>query len=212
MEKISETDPYFMKYKLISTIYRLCALLGWLELYRQEVTYLDSGKSRINRKLDLCIANIRSDLADGFLNDSEDWQSWADVYIFREEQRAIGELMIQTSNDTKCVLGYGAFCQLLLDSKNDPKKQWLDVAANFIVDLDTGTTEKNFRYVRWLLLITHIIDLIEVLDERRVTEKLLAVRRQCQQQLETCAIKKLQIAPHRLRSPLFERLRRPLRR
>lgn len=199
MENPSETDPYFMKYKLISTIYRFCALLGWFELYRQEVTYLDSGKSRINRKLENCIAHIRSDLADGYLNAGENRESWTDAYIFREEQRAIGELMIQTFNDTKCVLGYGAFCELLLDSDENNKKQWFHVAANFIVDLDTNTKEKNFRYIRWLLLTNHLIDLIEVLDKTRVTEKLSIARQQSRKELENCAIRKLHIDSHRAR-------------
>src|SRR5215469_13697512 len=47
------------QYKLISTIYRFCALLGWLELYRQEVTFLDSGRNRDNERLERCIRHIR---------------------------------------------------------------------------------------------------------------------------------------------------------
>lgn len=206
MANPSETDPYFMKYKLISTIYRFCALLGWFELYRQEVTYLDSGKSRINRKLEKCIAHIRSDLADGYLNAAEDWQSWTDAYIFQEEQRAIGELMIQTLNNTKYVMGYGAFCELLLDTNENGKKQWLQVAANFIVDLDTTCKEKNFRYVRWLLLTKHLVDLVEVLDKVRVTEKLLIARQQSEKELENCAIRELHIASHRPRWARGERI------
>jgi hypothetical protein len=211
MEKPLETDPYFMKYKLISTIYRFCALLGWFELYRQEVTYLDSGKSKINRKLENCIAQIQSDLADGYLNAAEDRPAWTDAYIFREEQRAIGELMIQSFNDTKCVLGYGAFCKMLLDPDEDSNKQWLEVASNFILDLDTNTKDKNFRYVRWLLLTKHLIDLIEVIDKIRVTEKLSIARRQSQKELENCAIRKLQIASRRAQWERIKRLRKRLR-
>src|SRR6266581_891878 len=29
------SDPYFQRYRLVSTVFRLCAFLGWLELYRQ---------------------------------------------------------------------------------------------------------------------------------------------------------------------------------
>src|SRR5471030_339762 len=45
-KQISNTldDPYFQRHKLLSTAYRLCALLAWLELYRQEVTFLRLGK------------------------------------------------------------------------------------------------------------------------------------------------------------------------
>ena len=39
-------DDYFRKYKLTSAVFRLCAFLGWLELYRQDIVFLDSGQTR----------------------------------------------------------------------------------------------------------------------------------------------------------------------
>lgn len=32
----SAADPHYRRYTLISTVYRLCAFLGWVELYRQD--------------------------------------------------------------------------------------------------------------------------------------------------------------------------------
>src|SRR5690606_29575350 len=58
-------DPYYRRYKLESTIYRLCALLGWFELYRQDVVFLRSGRARHTRKLEQDIAAVREALADG---------------------------------------------------------------------------------------------------------------------------------------------------
>jgi len=52
-------DPYFQRYKLVSTAYRFCALLGWLELYRQEITYLHSGRSKHSKDLERAIGLIR---------------------------------------------------------------------------------------------------------------------------------------------------------
>src|SRR5258708_320658 len=78
-------DPYFQRYKLISTVYRFCSFLGWLELYRQEVTFLHSGNNRHSKDLDQAIGLIRGDLADGQLNKAKDWPQWRDTLIFREE-------------------------------------------------------------------------------------------------------------------------------
>ncbi len=37
------SNVHFRKYKLLSTVYRLCAFLGWMELYREDVTFLNAG-------------------------------------------------------------------------------------------------------------------------------------------------------------------------
>src|SRR6266481_4298374 len=79
-------DPYYRRYKLESTIYRLCALLGWFELYRQEVVFLRSGRAKHNRELEDSIIGIREVLADGQLNAEPDWEDWRDRLVFREEQ------------------------------------------------------------------------------------------------------------------------------
>src|SRR5574341_1144014 len=83
-------DAYFQRYKLLSAAYRLSAFLGWLELYRQEITFLHSGNNRHAKALDVAVDRIRSDLADGQINMAEDWPEWRDTLVFREELRAIG--------------------------------------------------------------------------------------------------------------------------
>jgi hypothetical protein len=97
-------DPYFQRYKLVSTIYRFCAFFGWLELYRQETTYLHSGDSKYSRSLECAVEMIRGDLADGQINGADDWEKWKDSLIFREELRAIGESMIETRGSTRAVM------------------------------------------------------------------------------------------------------------
>src|ERR1035437_8046900 len=69
----SADDEYYQRYKFISTLYRLCAWLGWVELYRQEVAFLDSGQQKTNGAFERDLDAIRSSLADGHLNEAEDW-------------------------------------------------------------------------------------------------------------------------------------------
>lgn len=105
----SERDLYYFRYKCQSTIYRLSAFLGWLELYRQDLVFLDVSESKTNTTLQTLLNGIREDLADGTLNSATDWSTWSDALIFREEQRAVGEAMIININGIRSVMGYGTF-------------------------------------------------------------------------------------------------------
>ena len=61
-------------------------------MYRQELVFVDTEHSKTSQLLEPKLLKIREDLADGQLNDAPDWPEWADALLFREEQRAVGEL------------------------------------------------------------------------------------------------------------------------
>lgn len=171
-------DPYFLKYKLDSTVYRLCAFLGWLELYRLEIVFLDSGKSGLNKKVDALLKKFRSALADGHLNRAPDFPSWSDDLIFREEQRAVGEVMIVLKEKERLVQSYGGF--MALGDKPD-EQRWLTIAQRFFLDLQH---DKDFRRVRIWLLIVALVDLVEGLDTSRLSDRLREIRDRCQTKLK----------------------------
>jgi hypothetical protein len=160
------SDSYYRRYKLESTIYRLCALFGWFELYRQEVVFLRSTRAKHNRRLEAAISTTREVIADGQMNASEDWEDWKDHLIFREEQRAIGAVMITSSGPVRTIMGYGEFSELLRTGSPAHQYRWLEVAARFLLDM--SLTEKDFRAVRLKALYVRLIDLIAALDESRV--------------------------------------------
>ncbi len=157
------SDPHFRHYKLISTLYRLCAFFGWLELYRREITFLDSGKAATRKRLAQCLHSIREDLADGQINRADNWHEWMDRLIYREELRAIGEAMLTTNGDKTVVLGYGAFQSLTTELQNN---RWIELVIDLVRDLIK--TPKDFRYTRLKRLALHIFDLLEELDEKRI--------------------------------------------
>ena len=171
----SADDDYYKRYKLLSSIYRLCACLGWLELYRRDITFLDSGRHQINAKFEGLVQQLRSSLADGQLNTAKDWQEWKDSLIFREEQRAIGEVMID--DEGVRVIGYSNFCDKFCASDTSSVSRWLNVAANFLLDLRSAQrSQKDFRQARCLLFIDHGISLIECLDSNRLNDYFLRLR------------------------------------
>jgi hypothetical protein len=129
----SAADPHSRRYRLVSTVYRLCAFLGWVELYRQDTTYLEADDGSGGRG-DRALFAVRSDLADGQLKKARDWEAWHDVLVFREEQRAIGDSMIVTVGGARTVMGYGQFYDLFTASLPSSQAQWLRTAAMFLLD------------------------------------------------------------------------------
>ena len=161
----SADDAHFLRYRLVSSVYRLCAYLGWVELYRQETTYLDpSEKGRGSRAL----YEVGSDLADGQLNQANDWLVWHDALLFREEQRAVGESMIVVVGNTRTIMGYAEFSELYPGGAEKPRGRWFARAGAFLLDI---REQKDFRSVRFERLVVHLVDLVEFLSPHRLREE-----------------------------------------
>lgn len=159
-------DPYFQKYKLLSTLYRFGSLLGWLELYRQELTFLHPADYSKSQRLELVVHCIKSDLADGQLNQAQDWDTWRDTLIFREELRGVGESMIEMRGNLRAVMGYGRFCELISSPESNATSRWSKVLLNFLLDLQTE--QKDFRQIRLERLLHHLVELLGLLDQNAV--------------------------------------------
>ena len=160
--KNSINDPYFQRYKLVSTTYRFAAFLAWLELYRQELTFFRTGSNKKTKELEQLVELIRSDLADGQLNRAPDWEEWKDVLVFREELRAIGESLIESRGLTRTVMGYGCYCENLNAQVSNAVQRWMPVILNFLLDLEE--TGKDFRKVRLKRTFVHLVSLMKLLD------------------------------------------------
>jgi hypothetical protein len=166
-ERNSADDPYFLKYKLVSSVYRLCAFLGWLELYRELLVFFDVASERKNRVLSEQVGHARADLADGHLNTRKNWHLWHDTLLFREEQRAVGEAMLEGEGEDRRVIGYGRFCELFAQPE-DARGRWFHVALNFLIDPDRGSLD--FQTIRVQRLAIHATDLADTLYPGRVSE------------------------------------------
>lgn len=163
-------DPYFRHYKLLSTAYRLSAFLAWVELYRQELTFLHYGNNRRAKELEDVVGLIRSDLADGQLNQAKDWEKWRDTLIFREELRAIGESLILERGATRTVMGYGCYCGYLESEVSNTTQRWSMVSLNFLLELEN--TGKDFRQTRLKRLFVHLVDLMRLIGDNSVAPDL----------------------------------------
>lgn len=162
-----DKDLWLHRYTLESSVYRLCALLGWFELYRQAVAFVDTHAASQNRELESLMFLIRADMADMARNISTDAEGWYDVRLLREEQRAIGEAMIHEVEGQRTVLGYGEFCRLFVEKEMVGRARWLRVAGAFMLDPKAA---KDFRLLRLQRMVVHLVDLVGLLAPRRLRD------------------------------------------
>lgn len=157
----SAHDEHYLRYKMISTCYRMSALLGWLELYRQEITFLRSSNTKRNKDLEVCLDKLKNVFADGHIIQFEDWEDWGDYLIFREEQRAIGEFMIVNKGDSKGVMGFLKYLSYFTDKDKLTEHEALTTVINFNTDFKEG---QDFRHWRYYFILIHMKELLILLD------------------------------------------------
>jgi hypothetical protein len=175
----SRSDAYYQKYYLVNLVYRLCAVLGWMELYRVDSSFL-RGPAADKRKLETSFFAIRKALSADSAREmavvvpGDQASPWTDGVILDDDQRAIGETMLTaaTKDTPPVVFGYGAFCvSLFRFAKPEGSKIlvgdqnfWIWNATRFIVDMGGAPPDRDLRRRR----------LTKVLSELRKLEELLA--------------------------------------
>jgi hypothetical protein len=157
----SAHDEHYLRYKLISTCYRMSAVLGWLELYRQEITFLRSSNTKRNKDLETCLDKLKNVFADGHIIQFDDWEEWGDYLIFREEQRAIGEFMIVNKGDSKGVMGFLKYAAYFIDKEKLKEHDALTTVINFNTDFKE---HQDFRHWRYYFMLMHMKELLILLD------------------------------------------------
>ncbi|RSH94397.1 hypothetical protein EHS25_004200 [Saitozyma podzolica] len=159
-----------------NTLYVLAEFLGWLEILRREMQFLDLGAEETTRKLRLCLDRIQGVMASrlGSLSESE---SGDELYVYRGQQRAIGEIMTAridhrggagegagaTTGGTVAVgrhlecIGYATFVSL----QNQPDfAKWFKRLGSAVTRLPAQWPRPD----RWVFLQQALIDLIDLLD------------------------------------------------
>jgi hypothetical protein len=139
-----------------NTLFLFAQYLAWMEIIRRGVHFLDLGDKRENRE----VVNLFSKIS-GIVNSD----GFPDTLfcIFRGDQRAIGEIMIEASadGDFSCI-GYAEFCGR---SDADPSfAQWFTRLSEDIDKLARG----DQRHPRLIVLQNNLIHLINLLDPESI--------------------------------------------
>lgn len=164
------------EYARLSTLWLFGQYLGWVEILRREVQYLDLGSRSANQALQRRLNQVSVVLASDSHGRNDEF------IVFRSDQRAIGEFMVMDRPDQveprpDC-LGYSEFSgKLAALETRDPGEP---VAAEFAVV--TGWAERfthDFEsftaaswaagsYLRLAKIQRALIELVDLLDEDRV--------------------------------------------
>jgi hypothetical protein len=139
-------------YAVGNTLYVVAQYFGWSEILRREIQFLSFSDVDQTRAV---LEQQRRVLE---LFQSDDPELGRQFLVWRGEQRAIGECMIDRGNGEPQCLGYASFVEQR-DSKFGP---WLTRLEG---NLEEITTKPNRRLVE---LQHALVDLIDVLDPQHV--------------------------------------------
>ena len=141
------------QYAVENTLYVIAQYLGWTEIIRREVQFLDLGEMEPTKQL--------SKLQDHICNLFLDSRLGQVFRIFRGDQRAIGENMIIVDGSSSSCMGYAQFLQ----TRDENFQYWLEPLREHLDILSKGLEQHSHKLVE----IQHaLIDLIDFLDPNYV--------------------------------------------
>lgn len=145
--KIYYREQDFKQYAVANTCYAIGEYLGWVELLHR------SGQLRMSLSSSK-FENLIYDISRAFMSDSIQFP----LMLFKGEQRAIGEIMLNPMRGEKGIIGYATFVKQL----NDPDfSKWF---TRLEKDIEQLATEKFDYDERLIFLQNSLTDLINYLD------------------------------------------------
>ncbi len=139
-----------------STVFVLAEYLGWVEILRRDVQFLDLGRSRTNREVMTKISEIGHAISR--MSDESNA-----LRLFRTHQRAVGELLVHPDGEPgrrRC-LGYAEFCQRL--ETDEVYHGWF---RRLLADVDALAADAGPSVPRLEAVQKLLIELIDLLDPK----------------------------------------------
>ncbi|WP_405793521.1 hypothetical protein [Streptomyces sp. NBC_01506] len=136
-----------------STAFLFAEYLGWAEIFRRDLQFLDLGSNRANQQIMFTLNRISRTFGD--VNSSECFR------IFRTDQRAVGEIMIDPDSEPgerRCI-GYAAFCAQLT-----AEGAFCEWTRELLDHVELAAREPDKARDRLARIQHQLIDLIDLLD------------------------------------------------
>ena len=148
-----EQDQTSRTYAVENTLHVLAEYLGWVEILRREIRFLDLGGELANRQWVTTLEGVR----DAFARDDID----PALRIFRGDQRAIGELMTVTGEGGRRECrGYAGFAR---ERQRPEFSRWFE---SLEADIKLLAREPTQHLERPVLLQHALVDVVELLDPK----------------------------------------------
>jgi len=145
-------------YAVNSTLFVIAQYLAWTEALRRGVQFLDLGDVERSRELADRLENIRSAF-------SSDTDLHGPFRIFRNEQRAIGELMLEQTTAAQSgdvpwqCMGFATFCSTL--RQDQTFASWF---ARLERDIRAFSSNRQVGRERLTALQNYLMNLVDFLD------------------------------------------------
>lgn len=158
LERFYRQSPNAQSYAMINTLYVIAEYLGWVEILRREIQFLDLGDLELNRRLSELLVNINQAFAH--------YKVGRIFQLHNGEQRAIGEIMTIPRSGNEAIgydcIGYATFVKKM----SDPDfAVWF---AKLREDIDTMGKSLEVDVERLVLIHSKLIDLIDFLDPHHI--------------------------------------------
>ncbi len=144
------------RYARRNTLFVFAEYLGWVEILRRRVQFLDLGNRHDNRE----VMKLLHDVSEVLNRTSGATPEFRLFHLFRGEQRALGEAMITAEGEDSRCIGYAEFGRRL---------DFDEEFARLFADLD-GDVQSLMRQPRTaprlIELQNRLVDLITFLDPR----------------------------------------------
>jgi hypothetical protein len=146
-----EEDETSRNYAVENTLYVLAEYLGWVEIVRREIRFLDLGEEPANRQWVMTLERVRDTLARDDIDPV--------LRVFRGDQRAIGEVMtVAAEGERRECRGYASFA---LDRRRPDFARWFERLEG---DVELLSRAPDRHLERPVLLQHALVDLLDVLD------------------------------------------------
>jgi len=152
----TDEDPEAREYAATNTLYVIGEYLGWIEILRREVRFLDLGDQERNR----VAVDLVDDVRQAFLTD----RFGPALRIFNGQQRAIGELMSEQStgpSDGKVRLECIGYAEFVTRLREPDFARWF---TRLRADIDNMADAGEADLERLVALQNALVDLVEFLD------------------------------------------------
>ncbi|MGW5637986.1 hypothetical protein [Streptomyces sp. NPDC003832] len=137
-----------------STVFVVAEYLGWVEILRRDVQFLDLGRTEPNRKVMTQLSRISETFGKSPAHSGE-------FSLFRIQQRAIGAVMIhpESAPGHRRCLDYPEFCARL--DTDDRFGAWF---SQLLQDVDAVAADITAGEARLATLQRQLVELIDLLD------------------------------------------------
>jgi hypothetical protein len=160
---LSSLDDYYTQ----SSLYTVSQFLGWEQILRHEVVYLDFSTSKDSRVYECFLRGILHGFSQpDYLNESRESDPYnsKDKWIYTFGLQVIGEAMINKENDNFHVKSFAEFNKDILDSADIKLKAWLKMLENMFMDLK----KNDIRFKRVVAIHCFLNAFINYYDKQHI--------------------------------------------